>query len=78
MPFVQANVKAEIEQKRESDPEFRKIWDATIEGRTKNNSKFFEDTKNGLLQAIEIERGNIPVKERKNMPAKTYYIDTDN
>lgn len=27
MPFTKANVRQEIEQKREIDPEFRKAWD---------------------------------------------------
>lgn len=27
MPFVQVNVKEEIEKRRENDPEFRKAWD---------------------------------------------------
>lgn len=27
MPFVQVNVKDEIEKRRENDPEFRKAWD---------------------------------------------------
>jgi DNA-binding XRE family transcriptional regulator len=36
---------------------------------------FYEDMEKSLLEAIEIEKGNIPVKERKGMPAKTYYID---
>ena len=34
-------------------------------------SKFFDDTMQGLLQAIEIEKGNIPLTERKGMPAST-------
>ncbi len=34
-------------------------------------SKFFDDTMQGLLQAIEIEKGNIPLTERKGMPAPT-------
>lgn len=41
-------------------------------------SKFFDDTMQGLLEAIEIEKGNVPLKERKGMPAPTYYVtDTD-
>ena len=35
---------------------------------------FYEDMEKSLLEAIEMEKGNIPVKERRNMPAKTYYI----
>ena len=27
MPFVEVNVKEEIERKKENDPEFRKAWD---------------------------------------------------
>lgn len=36
-------------------------------------SKVYDDTMLGLSQAIEIEKGDIPLKERKGMPAKTYY-----
>lgn len=28
----------------------------------------------GLLEAVEIEKGNIPLTERKNMPAPTFYV----
>lgn len=35
---------------------------------------FYEDMEKSLLEAIEIEKGNIPVTERKGMPAPTYYI----
>ena len=35
---------------------------------------FYEDMKKSLLEAIEIEKGNIPVKKREGMPADTYYI----
>jgi len=35
---------------------------------------FFEDMEKSLLEAIEMEKGNIPVKERQGMPAPTYYI----
>lgn len=27
MPFVEVNVKRQIEEKRQNDPEFRKVWD---------------------------------------------------
>lgn len=40
-------------------------------------SKFFDDTMQGLLEAIEIQKGNMPVKERVNMPASTYYVAED-
>lgn len=32
-------------------------------------SKFFEDTMQGLLEAIEIEKGNVPLTKRESMPA---------
>ena len=32
----------------------------------------YEDLERSLLEAIEIEKGNIPVIERENMPAPTY------
>lgn len=37
-------------------------------------SKFFDDTMQGLLEAIEIEKGNVPLVERKGMAAPTYYV----
>lgn len=40
-------------------------------------SKFFDDTMQGLLQAIEIEKGNIPLTERSEMPAPTFYVSSD-
>lgn len=41
-------------------------------------SKFYEDTMQGLLEAVEIERRKVPLTERENMPAKTYYVaDSD-
>lgn len=38
---------------------------------------FYEDMEKSLLEAIEIEKGNIPLTERKGMPAPTYYISDD-
>ncbi|MCD8014325.1 MAG: helix-turn-helix domain-containing protein [Lachnospiraceae bacterium] len=38
---------------------------------------FFDDLQNDLLEAIEMEKGNIPLTERKGMPAKTYYVADD-
>ena len=40
-------------------------------------SQFFEETMQGLLEAVEIEKGNIPLTERKGMPAPTYYVSDD-
>ena len=40
-------------------------------------SKFFEDTMQGLLEAVEIDKGNIPLKKREGMPATTYYAADD-
>lgn len=37
-------------------------------------SKFFDDTMQGLLEAVEIEKGNMPLAERKNMPTPTFYV----
>lgn len=37
-------------------------------------SKFFEDTMQGLLEALEIEKGNIALTEKPNMPGKTFYV----
>lgn len=39
--------------------------------------KFYDDTMQGLLQAIEIEKGNIPLTERNGMPATTFYVSSD-
>lgn len=36
------------------------------------DNSIFADTMTGLAQAIEIEKGDIPMKEVKDMPAKTY------
>ena len=33
---------------------------------------FFDDTMQGLLEAVEIEKGNVPLIKKKNMPAPTY------
>lgn len=33
---------------------------------------FFDDTMQGLLEAVEIEKGNISLTERENMPAPTF------
>lgn len=38
---------------------------------------FYKDMEKSLLEAIEIEKNNIPLKERENMPASTYYIQDD-
>ncbi|MCM1288739.1 MAG: helix-turn-helix domain-containing protein [Clostridium sp.] len=35
---------------------------------------FFDDTMQGLLEAVEIEKGSIPLTERKEMPASTFYV----
>lgn len=41
-------------------------------------SDFFDDTMQGLLEAIEIEKGSIPLTEREGMPAPTFYVsDSD-
>ena len=37
-------------------------------------SMFFEDTMQGLLQAVEISRGVLPVTAVEGMPAKTYRV----
>ena len=38
-------------------------------------SKFFEETMQGLKEAIAIEQGEIPVKEKENMPAPTFVAE---
>ena len=34
-------------------------------------SKFFDDTMQGAIEAISIEKGNILLNEKKDMPSKT-------
>ena len=41
-------------------------------------SEFFNDTMRSLTQATEIEKGNIPLTERKGMTAPTYYVAENN
>ena len=38
---------------------------------------FYEDMEKALLEAIEIEKGNIPLVKREGMPAPTYYVASD-
>lgn len=38
---------------------------------------FYEDMEKSLLEAIEVEKGNIPLKKRDGMPAPTYYIQDE-
>ena len=40
-------------------------------------NNFFGDTMQGLIEAIESEKGNIPLTERKEMPAPTFYVSSD-
>lgn len=35
-------------------------------------SKFFEETMQGLLEAVAMEKGEVPIVEKKGMPATTY------
>ncbi len=37
---------------------------------------FFTDTMQGLMEALEIERGNIPLTEKSDMPSKTLIAST--
>ena len=37
-------------------------------------SKLYTDTLNGLKEAVEISKGNIPLKQKPNMLAPTSYI----
>ena len=38
---------------------------------------FYEDMERALLEAIEIEKGNVPLTKREGMPAPTYYVADD-
>ena len=40
-------------------------------------SKLYTDTLNGLKEAVEISKGNIPLKQKPNMPAPTYIPDLE-
>lgn len=35
---------------------------------------FFEDTMQGLLEAVEIEKGNVPLVQKDNMLAPTFTV----
>ncbi len=37
-------------------------------------SELFDDTMQGLLEALEIQKGAIPLTEKKEMCAKTFYV----
>jgi DNA-binding XRE family transcriptional regulator len=37
-------------------------------------SKFFDETMQGLLEAVEIEKGDIPLVSRNDMPATTLVV----
>lgn len=38
---------------------------------------FFEDMEKSLLEAIEVEKGNVPTRERNGMSATTFYIPSN-
>lgn len=35
-------------------------------------SRFFDETMQGLLEAVAIDKGEVPLVEKKNMPAPTF------
>lgn len=35
-------------------------------------SKFYDETMQGLLEAVEIEKGEVSLEKRENMPASTF------
>jgi DNA-binding XRE family transcriptional regulator len=37
-------------------------------------SQFFDETLQGLLEAVVIEKSNIPLTTKENMPAQSFYI----
>ena len=40
--------------------------------------QFFEDTMQGLMEAVEIQKGNLPLTEYEGAEAPTYYVaETD-
>lgn len=38
---------------------------------------FYEDIQKSLLEAIEIEKGNLPLTQKENMPAPTFVVMDD-
>lgn len=38
---------------------------------------FYDDLERSLTEAIQMEKGNIPMKLKEDMPAPTYVPDTD-
>lgn len=38
---------------------------------------FFDDTMQGLLEAVEIEKRNIPLTQKENMPAPTFIVSDE-
>ncbi len=40
-------------------------------------AKHFTDTLTGLTEAVKISNGEIPLKEKNNMPAPTFVADSD-
>ena len=38
--------------------------------------KFFEDTMQGLLEALEIEKGNLSLSKKEDMPAPTFVVSS--
>lgn len=36
--------------------------------------KFFDETMQGLLEAVEIEKGNVDLVQKENMPAPTFVV----
>ena len=37
----------------------------------------FKDLEKSLLEAIEMEKGQLPLEEKENMPAPTFLVKTD-
>lgn len=35
---------------------------------------FYDDTMQGLLEAVEIEKGNVPLARKESMPAPTFTV----
>lgn len=46
-----------------------------MEGGGRIMSKFFEDTMQGLLEAVAIDKGEIPLVEKSDMLATTFVAD---
>ena len=58
-------------QEQLKDPNFKKEWDL-LQKEINANNLFSNDTMHGLLEAVAIEEGKIPVKKVDGLAATTF------